>query len=151
EFDMPYFVKADRTRVKQVLINLISNAIKYNKVSGSVDVSYSASTPGRIRIRVKDSGEGLAAEKLAQLFQPFNRLGKETGVDEGTGIGLTVSKRLVEWMDGAIGVESTVGVGSEFWFDLNLTTAPLTAAAKPAAAPRAKVEAGAHLSTILYV
>jgi len=151
EFDMPYFVKADRTRVKQVLINLISNAIKYNKVSGSVDVSYSASTPGRIRIRVKDSGEGLAAEKLAQLFQPFNRLGKETGVDEGTGIGLTVSKRLVELMDGAIGVESTVGVGSEFWFDLNLTTAPLTAAAKPAAAPRAKVEAGAHLSTILYV
>src|SRR6185436_112722 len=101
---------ADRTRGKQVLINLISNAIKYNKVSGSVDVSYSASTPGRIRIRVKDSGVGLAADTLAQLFQPFNRLGKETGVDEGTGIGLTVSKRLVELMDGAIGVESTVDV-----------------------------------------
>jgi PAS domain S-box-containing protein len=152
EFDMPYFVKADRTRVKQVLINLLSNAIKYNKVSGSVVVSYASPRPGRIRICVKDSGEGLAADKLAQLFQPFNRLGKETGIDEGTGIGLTVSKRLIELMKGEIGVESTVGQGSLFWIELNLTPEPLVVtAAKPAAAAQAQAQTGAHLRTLLYV
>jgi signal transduction histidine kinase/AmiR/NasT family two-component response regulator len=152
EFDIPYFVQADRTRVKQVLINLLSNAIKYNKVSGSVVVSYTTSKPGRIRICVADSGEGLTADKLAQLFQPFNRLGKETGVDEGTGIGLTVSKRLIESMNGEIGVESSVGKGSVFWFELNLTPEPLTAAAaSPAAAAREQVQTGAPVRTLLYV
>ena len=77
QFEIPYFVKADRTRVKQVLINLLSNAIKYNKVGGTVVVDCIASTPGRIRICVKDTGEGLTPEKLTQLFQPFNRLGQE--------------------------------------------------------------------------
>jgi signal transduction histidine kinase/AmiR/NasT family two-component response regulator len=152
EFEMPYFVKADRTRVKQVLINLLSNAIKYNKVSGSVVVSYTAHTPGRIRICVKDSGEGLPPDKLAQLFQPFNRLGKETGVDEGTGIGLTVSKRLIELMHGEIGVESTVGAGSTFWIELNLTPEPLVAAApKPVAVAPVPVQSDAHVRTLLYV
>jgi CheY-like chemotaxis protein len=121
QFKLPYFVKADRTRVKQVLINLLSNAVKYNKAGGTVVVDCMASTPGRIRVCVRDSGEGLTADELAQLFQPFNRLGKETGIEEGTGIGLVVSKRLVELMGGVIGVESTVGVGSVFWIELNVT------------------------------
>ncbi len=153
QFEIPYFVKADRTRVKQVLINLFSNAIKYNKVGGTVVVDYVASTAGRIRINIKDSGEGLPADKLAQLFQPFNRLGKETGVEEGTGIGLMVSKRLVELMKGEIGVESAVGVGSVFWIELNLMAAPQAAAGadQPAAVTRAQDQAGAPLHTLLYV
>ena len=148
QFKLPYFVKADRTRVKQVLINLLSNAIKYNKVGGTVVVDFIASTPGRIRICVRDTGEGLTPEKLTQLFQPFNRLGKETGVEEGTGIGLVVSKRLVELMGGVIGVESTVGKGSVFWIELNLTTEPqpAAAAAEPATVAKAQGQADAAVA-----
>ncbi len=117
-FDIPYFVRADRTRLKQVLINLLSNAIKYNSEQGTVEVTCTESAPGRIRVSIRDTGAGLSPEKLAQLFQPFNRLGQEAGGEEGTGIGLVVAKRLVELMGGVIGVESTVGVGSVFWFEL---------------------------------
>ena len=153
QFGIPYFVKADRTRVKQVLINLLSNAIKYNKVDGSVVVDYIASTPGCIRICVTDAGEGLSPEKVAQLFQPFNRLGQEANVEEGTGIGLVVCKRLIELMGGVIGVESTVGKGSVFWIELNLTAEPQPAvgAAQPTAAAQAQVQAGGQLRTLLYV
>ena len=152
-FEAAYFVIADRTRVRQVLVNLLSNAIKYNKVGGTVELDYTATTAGRVRISVRDTGEGLTPDKLAQLFQPFNRLGKETGVEEGTGIGLVVSKRLVELMGGEIGVESTVGKGSLFWIELNLTAEPSpidVAAANPPVAP-ARVHAGAQLHTLLYV
>jgi len=153
QFKLPYFVNADRTRLKQVLINLLSNAIKYNKVGGTVVVDFIERAPGRMRICVKDTGEGLSADKLAQLFEPFNRLGKETGVDEGTGIGLTVSKRLVELMNGAIGVESTVGTGSVFWIELNLTAKPQSAAAapEPGAVAIAQDHAERQLRTLLYV
>ncbi|HVS26190.1 MAG TPA: PAS domain S-box protein [Burkholderiales bacterium] len=153
QFDCPYFVNADRTRVKQVLINLLSNAIKYNKVGGTVVVDCIASTPGRIRICVKDTGEGLTPDKLTQLFQPFNRLGQEANVEEGTGIGLVVCKRLIELMGGEIGVESTVGVGSMFWIELNLTAEPQPAAgtAEPRAVDQAQVQADAQLRTLLYV
>ncbi len=125
-FDVPYFVQADRTRVKQVLINLLSNAIKYNGVEGTVHVTCAPSTitAGHLRICVEDTGNGLPAEKIAQLFQPFNRLGQEANTEEGTGIGLVVCKRLMELMGGVIGVESTVGAGSVFWIELNLTLAP---------------------------
>ena len=115
----PWLVRADRTRVKQVLVNLLSNAIKYNRVGGQVDLRCTKMVSGKVRITVQDTGEGLASGKLAQLFQPFNRLGQEAGAQEGTGIGLVVSKRLVELMGGTIGVESTVGVGSLFWFELD--------------------------------
>ncbi|MHB1213783.1 MAG: PAS domain S-box protein [Thiobacillus sp.] len=115
--DPTWFAHADHTRVKQALINLLSNAIKYNRDHGMVAVTCTA-TPEHLRISIKDSGAGLPPEKLAQLFQPFNRLGQETGAEEGTGIGLVVTKQLVELMGGTIGVESTVGVGSEFWIEL---------------------------------
>jgi len=153
ELKFRYFVKADRTRVKQVLINLLFNAVKYNKVGGAVVVDCTASTAERIRISVKDTGEGLTPDKLTQLFQPFNRLGKETGIEEGTGIGLMVSKRLVELMKGEIGVESTVGVGSVFWIELNLTAEPQRAAgaAKSTAIAQAQAQADAQLRTLLYV
>jgi PAS domain S-box-containing protein len=153
QFEIPYFVKADRTRLKQVLINLLSNAVKYNKVGGTVVVDCIASTAERLRISVKDTGEGLTPDKLTQLFQPFNRLGKEAGIEEGTGIGLMVSKRLVELMEGEIGVESTVGVGSVFWIDLSLTAEPQSAAGagEPTANAQAQVQADAQLRTLLYV
>ncbi len=117
----PLIVIADRTRVKQIFVNLLSNAIKYNRVGGSVEVSCRPSVDNRVRVTFQDTGEGLGPEKLAQLFQPFNRLGQETGIEEGTGIGLVVSKQLVELLGGLIGVESTVGVGSVFWIELNAT------------------------------
>jgi len=112
------FVKVDRTRLKQAIINLLSNAIKYNRVGGTVDVSCGVTAPGRIRICVQDSGEGLCPEKIAQLFQPFNRLGQETAGKEGTGIGLVTAKRLIELMGGTIGVESVFGKGSTFWVEV---------------------------------
>ena len=119
---MPYFVDADRTRLKQVLINLLTNAIKYNQANGTVVVECSMNTPNRVRVSVRDSGAGLPPDMLMQLFQPFNRLGQERSTEEGTGIGLVMSKRLVELMGGMIGVESTVGSGSVFWFELNSAT-----------------------------
>lgn len=122
--ETPFFVHADRTRVKQVLINLLSNAIKYNRSGGGVIVECMPIDFDRVRISVKDTGVGLSADQISQLFQPFNRLGREAGDEEGTGIGLVVTKQLVELMGGTIGVESTVGVGSTFWVELTASEAP---------------------------
>jgi PAS domain S-box-containing protein len=152
-FESPYFVKADRTRVKQVLINLLFNAIKYNKPGGAVAVEFALKPQRAIRICVRDTGAGLAPEQLAQLFQPFNRLGREASAEEGTGIGLMVTKRLVELMGGAIGAESVVGTGSVFWIELPLSSAPLLAVreAEHAALERPQVPQGTPLRTLLYV
>src|SRR5580658_8035407 len=135
---VPFFVDADRTRLKQVLINLLSNAIKYNQLNGTVVVECTLiaaerGTPERVRISVRDSGAGLPPDMISQLFQPFNRLGQERSTEEGTGIGLVMSKRLVELMGGLIGVESTVGMGSVFWFELNSTAEPQLVGADEAA------------------
>jgi PAS domain S-box-containing protein len=116
------FVNADRTRMKQVLINLLSNALKYNKIGGTVSVCCIEKAPGRVRICVQDSGYGLAPEHIEQLFQPFNRLGQQAMAKEGTGIGLVMTKRLVELMGGCIEVESTLGLGSTFCIEMNLTS-----------------------------
>jgi PAS domain S-box-containing protein len=151
-FDNSWFANADRTRVKQVLINLLSNAIKYNREQGTVEVACTEITPKRIRISVKDSGAGLSQEMLAQLFQPFNRLGQESGSEEGTGIGLVVSRQLAELMGGTIGVKSTVGVGSEFWIELIRDVKPEFSSGSSIPtefAPRALVNG--VLRTLLYV
>jgi PAS domain S-box-containing protein len=152
------FVDADRTRLKQVLINLLSNAIKYNQANGTVAVDCALLTTGgstqeRVRISVKDSGAGLPPDLISQLFQPFNRLGQERNTEEGTGIGLVMSKRLVEMMGGLIGVESTVGLGSVFWFELNSTSEPQLGAdtTKPAATAQVQIHDGAPQRTLLYV
>ena len=120
--DFLYLVDADHIRLKQVFVNLLSNAIKYNKPNGSITLSCNQTAAQRIRINIEDTGNGMTIDELAQLFQPFNRLGKQFSKIEGTGIGLVVCKRIVESMNGAIGVESTVGCGSNFWVELNLAT-----------------------------
>ncbi|MEQ1620285.1 MAG: ATP-binding protein [Methylococcales bacterium] len=112
-FDNTWLVYADRVRLKQVMLNLLSNAVKYNSVHGVVKVSCTRDSK-HLCISIKDNGFGLSPEKLAQLFQQFNRLGQETGSEQGTGIGLVVSKQLVELMGGNMSVTSTVGLGSEF-------------------------------------
>jgi PAS domain S-box-containing protein len=122
--DKLFYIHADRTRVKQVMINLLSNAIKYNSSGGNVLVKCVLSGKDRVRISVVDTGIGLAPEQVAHLFQPFNRLGQENQSEEGTGIGLVVTKQLVELMGGVIGVESSVGVGSEFWVEFASSEAP---------------------------
>jgi PAS domain S-box-containing protein len=124
------FVHADRIRLKQILINLLTNAIKYNRPGGAVNVAVQTDIDGRVHIGVQDSGEGLSAENLKLLFQPFNRLGQQTGSEEGSGIGLVLSKRLVELMGGRIGVESIVGVGSVFWIEIHLSDSNNSAAGK---------------------
>ncbi len=151
--ETPHFVSADRTRVKQVLINLLSNAIKYNRSGGSVSVDCAQVRNDWIRISVRDTGAGLAPEQLAQLFQPFNRLGQKDNLEEGTGIGLVVSKRLVELMHGSIGAQSTVGEGSVFWVELGRAMAPQASAHATEPAPLGLVQTsgGAQLHTLLYV
>jgi len=150
-------VQADRTRLKQVLLNLLSNAVKYNRDGGAVVVDCAQPVPQRLRLSVQDTGMGLSPEQVAGLFQPFNRLGQEGGTQEGTGIGLVVTRRLVELMGGEIGVTSSPGVGSMFWIDLAVAAAD---GAAPAAAPAvrdgaASVAAGAGAParphTVLYV
>jgi signal transduction histidine kinase len=110
-------VRADRLRLRQVLMNLLSNAIKYNVDGGQVEVRAGADA-ARVRVAVRDSGCGIAPQRLGELFQPFNRLGAERGPVEGTGIGLVIARELVERMGGAIGVDSVAGAGSTFWIEL---------------------------------
>jgi signal transduction histidine kinase/CheY-like chemotaxis protein len=152
-FEAPISVKADRMRIKQVLINLLSNAIKYNRLDGKVCVGCTPDNDGRVRISVSDTGAGLSPDNLRHLFQPFNRLGQEGLAEEGTGVGLVVCKRLTELMGGAIGVESTVGKGCVFWIDLDVAAVPDVGAlidlAPAVALPSAR--AGAPLHTLLYV
>jgi PAS domain S-box-containing protein len=109
---------ANRVRLKQILLNLLSNATKYNRAGGVIHIVREVHAQGQIRIGVRDGGHGLNAIELAGLFQPFNRLGQEHGHQVGTGVGLVVTKKLVESMGGAIGAESEVGHGSLFWFQL---------------------------------
>ncbi len=150
--DETCFASADRTRVKQVLINLLSNAIKYNREHGTVEVKCTAITPERVRITVRDSGAGLSPEMLEQLFQPFNRLGQEASGEEGTGIGLVVTKQLIELMGGTVGVQSIVGTGSEFWFELPRAVTPQLAAESTLSVEFALQAQGiATPRTLLYV
>ena len=149
-------VKADRTRVKQVFVNLLSNAIKYNREGGVVEVSWGRRGAQHLRVSVRDTGPGIAPDMLAQLFQPFNRLGQEGGIEEGTGIGLVVSKRLVELMGGTVGVESWLGVGSVFWVELEVIDVAQALAHALDHAAQAPGEAlpalhGAPLRTVLCV
>jgi PAS domain S-box-containing protein len=119
------YVMADLQRFKQVLLNLITNAIKYTPAGGRVVISYRSAARKKVRLAVTDTGPGIAPDKLPRLFTPFERLGAEQTDVEGTGLGLTLSQRLMQAMGGSIGVESAVGQGSTFWIELPHTQSPL--------------------------
>ena len=145
---------ADRTRLKQVLLNLLSNAVKYNRENGAVVFSCGVVGPRRVRLSVQDTGNGLRPDQIDGLFQPFNRLGQENGSEEGTGIGLVVTRRLVELMGGAIGVSSSVGVGTVFWIELGLTEPVRSALPSGTVLPLGRRESANRAGvthTLLYV
>jgi hypothetical protein len=144
-------VQADRIRLKQVLVNLLANAIKYNHHGGEVAVRIEPAADGAWRLSVQDTGPGIAADKLPQLFTPFHRLGSDAAAIEGTGIGLVITRRLVELMDGRIGVHSEAGRGTTFWIELpaaTLAQAPVAPPVGHAEEPPPRPAAG---QTILYV
>ncbi len=127
--DEQNWIQADSTRLKQVLVNLLVNAAKYNRTGGTVTVSCVNGENSSLRIIVSDTGIGIPPDKVRQLFQPFNRLGAEKKGVDGVGIGLALSKHLTELMGGRIGVESRPGKGSEFWLELPLTEKSLNTTA----------------------
>jgi len=145
-------VAADRTRFVQVLTNFGSNAIKYNRPGGKVTFCACVVADGRVRVKVSDTGVGIASEQHDKLFQPFQRAGQEMGPIEGTGIGLVISKRLAALMHGAIGFDSMAGSGSQFWIDLPIdTSAPPPDVAVMPRADRPLRLAGEQSRLILYV
>ncbi|HZA83793.1 MAG TPA: ATP-binding protein [Actinomycetes bacterium] len=122
--DRPLTVEADHQRLKQVLLNLASNAVKYNHHAGSIRVACQAAAPGRVAIAVQDSGPGIPADKLARLFTPFDRLGAEQTDIQGTGMGLALSKGLMEAMDGSLSADSVEGQGTTFTIELPEAAGP---------------------------
>ncbi len=127
----PLHVRADATRLKQVVVNLLTNAIKYNRAGGTVHLEVEPDE-GRVLIRVRDDGQGMTVEQQVHAFEPFNRAGAERDGIEGTGIGLTIVKALVEGMGGRIAVDSTPGIGSVFevWLDAAAESGPLALPAR---------------------
>lgn len=151
-----FSVKTDLQRLKQILLNLLNNAIKYNVEGGSVTVNTSradtqANDAGIIRISIIDTGKGISAEGLAKLFTPFERIGAEKTLTEGTGLGLTVAKKLTEAMGGRIGVESTPGEGSTFWIELPACESQLEQAIKSGSVADDTAMRINLKATILYV
>ncbi|XQU08029.1 ATP-binding protein [Halomonas sp. LY9] len=145
----PWRVAADYTRTKQVLLNLLSNAIKYNRPQGSIHIAVDQQG-SELCIRVTDSGYGIAPERQHELFEPFNRLDAEHGTIEGTGIGLAITRELIERMQGSIGVTSTPGHGATFWFTLPLTDVSAPNDTKAAHAPT-MATSGKHDYRLLYI
>lgn len=153
ESECEHYVMADRQRLKQILLNLLANGIKYNRPGGSVSISCETHEESRLRVDVQDTGSGIAADMLDRLFSPFDRLGAERTEVEGTGLGLALTKGLVEALGGSIAVRSIEGEGSTFSVDLALVESPL--------ARRERLEDGARAladsvtngaaKTVLYI
>jgi CheY-like chemotaxis protein len=144
-------VLADRQRLKQVLLNLISNGVKYNREGGGVTVLCTEIPGDRLRIEVSDGGPGIAPEKMDRLFVPFDRLGAENTGVEGTGLGLALSRHLVEAMGGTLRAESTLDVGTTFFVELAITESPEELFARAAEAELAAMERSGRHGTLLYI
>jgi len=144
------YVLADRQRLKQVLLNLLSNAVKYTAVEGSVSIEF-AESARFTRISVRDTGAGIPVEKLARLFTPFDRLGAEQSPVEGTGLGLALCQRLVQAMNGTIGVSSTLGNGSTFWLELPQSDSPLQKMQASPTAAAGDDEGAGETRRLLYI
>ncbi len=150
------YVQADRQRLRQVCLNLLSNAIKYNREGGRIVIScqgqpVSGDTAATLRLEITDTGHGLTDEEISHLFMPFERLGAERTATEGTGLGLAVSKGLVEAMGGAIGVHSVPGEGSTFWVELPSVTDPLARLKAGLGTPALPASGTRCEGTILYI
>lgn len=143
-------VSADYTRTKQVMLNLLSNAIKYNSLRGTIHIAITQLNE-EVRISVTDSGKGIAAERQHELFEPFNRLGAEHEAVEGTGIGLAITRELIGRMQGRIGVDSTPGEGSTFWFTLPLAEPNALPEHVPSSAPKVALDDEEHIFQLLYI
>jgi signal transduction histidine kinase len=147
-------VQGDRQRLKQILLNLLSNAVKYNRQGGRVELECGPGDDGRLRIQVVDTGPGIAAEAMGQLFVPFERLGNEQSGVEGAGLGLPLSRRLAEAMGGTLDVATELGQGSRFWVELPVAEGPIQRAERrqeldPQAQP--PPEEPAPTLTVLYI
>ena len=150
------FVKADSQKLKQVLLNLVNNAVKYNRVGGSLKVMCSQEKGEKnevknVRITIADTGYGIAQEEIEKLFTPFQRIGSEISEVEGTGLGLAVAKKLLEAMHGTIGVESEVGVGSTFWIELPQSEGQKEQYARSSDITKPKTEKSVISGTLLYI
>jgi signal transduction histidine kinase len=144
-------VWADHHRLQQVLLNLVSNGIKYNREGGRLTVACTVAPAGRLRIAVTDTGPGIPPALRTRLFQPFDRLGAERLGVEGTGLGLALSKRLVEMMGGEVGVDSEEGVGSTFWVELETAEAPIERQTRLEGPAGPIATATGRRGTILYI
>lgn len=156
-FETMLFVKSDRQRLKQILLNLINNAVKYNKEGGSVVIktekmpydSVRQYTP--VRISITDTGQGISPEHLPKLFSPFERLGAEKSATEGTGLGLAVVKKLIDALDGRIGAESNPGEGSTFWIEVPHSVSQIEKAEKSGQLAEIASNLADQTATILYI
>jgi CheY-like chemotaxis protein/anti-sigma regulatory factor (Ser/Thr protein kinase) len=148
--DSSTYVLADRQRLKQVLLNFLSNAVKYTAVQGSVTVLLEPGS-GVTRISVRDNGAGIPVEKMTRLFTPFDRLGAEQSNVEGTGLGLALCQRLITAMHGSIGVDSTLGNGSTFWLELPQAESPLQKFESAKTSPVTEETTFAETRRVLYI
>jgi two-component system sensor histidine kinase/response regulator len=149
--DEDIYVMADRQRFKQVLLNLLTNAVKYTPNRGEVTISFEAAGNNSTRIVITDTGPGIPTEKMSRLFTPFDRLGAEQSQVEGTGLGLALSQRLLHAMHGSIGVDSTPGRGSTFWIELPYVKSPLERIASRKGKPAGQTDISGGERTILYI
>ena len=146
-----YLVLADYTKLKQVIINLISNAIKYNKEGGSVTVDWQETCSKQLHFTVSDTGIGISERNKKHVFGAFNRLGQESSSIEGTGIGLVVTKNLVEMMGGKIGFDSTENMGSNFWFDFPIEINSVDSVDSVDSVAVVPIDVSQNSKTILYI
>ena len=145
------YVRADRVRLKQVLLNLVSNGIKYNVVDGLLEVNEEVTPEGLSRINVRDTGQGIPKNRVGELFEPFNRLSQENGSIEGTGIGLTLTRKIADMMGGNVGFVTEEGNGSTFWVEFPLISSSRESDEKTGTKENTGISSDQGKFTVLYI